>query len=65
MSERPGPDIGEPKQQHQIAAMLYLVSCAQNKGEAVVTLKGLEWTVNHLWGWEPERLKAEDRKRHV
>lgn len=59
MSTRPGPDIGNPKQQHQVVAMLWLVACAQSKAEAIVTVKGLEWTVRHLWGWEPERLKAE------
>lgn len=59
MSQRPGPDIGVPKQQHQIIAMLWLLSTAQNREEAELFLKGLEWSARHLWGWEPERLRAE------
>lgn len=59
MPERPGANIGAPRQEHQVGAMLYLLSCAQSKEEALVTLRGLEWTVAHLWGWEPEVFKAE------
>lgn len=59
MSERPGPDIGVPKQQHQLVAMLYLVSCSQSKEEAHGFLAALEAAVEELWGWEPDRLRVE------
>lgn len=59
MSERPGPDIGSPKQQHQVVAMLWLLSTAGSKKEAVGFLTVLEVAVKELWDWEPERLKAE------
>lgn len=59
MSERPGPDIGSPKQQHQVVAMLWLLLTAQDQGQALVIRAGLEWTARHLWGWEAERLGTE------
>lgn len=59
MSERPGADIGPPKQQHQVVAMLWLLSTAQNKKEALGFLTVLEVAVKELWGWDPERLKRE------
>lgn len=59
MSERPGPDIGVPKQQHQVVAMLWLLATCQSKKEAQVFLPCLEVAVKELWGWEPNRLKAE------
>jgi hypothetical protein len=58
MNERPGPDIGVPTQQHQVVAMLWLLSTCQNKTEAQLFLRALELCVRQLWGWEPERLKA-------
>lgn len=58
-SERPGPDIGVPKAQHQVVAMLWLLSTAQNKKEALGFLTVLEVAVKELWDWEPDRLKAE------
>ena len=59
MSERPGPDIGVPKQQHQVVAMLWLLSTCQSKREAVGFLAGLEAVVAQLWGWDAVRLKGE------
>jgi hypothetical protein len=59
MSERPGPDIGPPTQQHQVIAMLWLLSTCQSAEEAKVFLPCLEVAVKELWGWEPARLKAE------
>jgi hypothetical protein len=59
MSERPGPDIGRPQQQHQIIAMLWLLSTSQNQAEAQVILAALQVLVRELWGWEADRLKRE------
>jgi hypothetical protein len=59
MSERPGPHIGEPKREHQVIAMLYLLSTAPSKEEATRFLQGLEWVVTRQWGWNPIRLKDE------
>lgn len=59
MSERPGPHIGAPQRQHQIMAMLWLLSTAESKEESETFLRGLEWTVAREWGWNTLQLKAE------
>jgi hypothetical protein len=57
--ERPGPDIGVPKRQHQVVAMLYLITTSQNLRESQSFLLALEAAVQLEWGWDPGRLKAE------
>jgi hypothetical protein len=59
MNNRPGPDIGRPQQQHQVVAMLWLMSTCQSVEEAGVFLPCLEVAVKELWGWAPARLKRE------
>ncbi len=56
---RPGPDIGPPKQQHQVIAILWLLATCQSKHEARVFLPCLEVAVKELWGWDPARLRSE------
>lgn len=59
MSERPGPHIGPPRRQHQIMAMLWLLSTSRNKEEAQSFLVALEAAVEYLWGWDEHQLKAD------
>jgi hypothetical protein len=42
-----------------MVAMLWLLSTAQNDEEAELFFQGLQWSARHIWGWEPERLRAE------
>ena len=62
MSERPGPDIGPPHREHQVIAMVWLLSTAQSTDEALRFLQGLEWVVAHEWGWGSVRLRDELRR---
>jgi hypothetical protein len=59
MNERPGPDIGPPQRQHQIIAMLWLLSTCASKAEAQNFLAGLRWSVGREWGWDAARLSRE------
>ena len=59
MHERPGPHIGAPQREHQIIAMLWLLSTAESKEEARGFLVSLEAAVEQMWGWHPRRLEIE------
>lgn len=55
---RPKRDLGEPQQQHVVAAMLILLHMADPR-DRVALETALVAAVERMWGWDAERFEDE------